>query len=104
VAVVALGRFVAVLRTYAPFLAGTSRMAWPKFAVANVIGLVVWTGVWSLVPYYVGSGLQHASKSVDYILGGIAVALVVAVVLTVRHHAKRLEAVAEQAYPGPLPD
>ncbi|HWE56419.1 MAG TPA: DedA family protein [Acidimicrobiales bacterium] len=102
--VVSAGRFVAVLRTYAAFLAGTNRMKFPKFAVFNVIGAVAWTGVWSLLSYYVGKSLSSASKSVDYTVGAIAVVLVVAVIVIVRRQAKQLEAVAEAAYPGPLPD
>lgn len=102
--VVSAGRFVAVLRTYSAFLAGTNRMKPHKFAAFNFIGAVAWTGVWSLLAYYVGKSLGSASKPVDYTVGAVAIVLVVVVILVVRHQAKRLEAVAEAAYPGPLPD
>lgn len=102
--VVALGRFVAVLRTYAAFLAGTNRMRVGRFMVFNLIGAVAWSGTWALLSYYVGSSLKSASKPVDYTVGAIAVVLVIAVILLVRRQAKRLEEVAERAYPGPLPD
>ena len=36
--VVFFGRFVSVLRTYAAFLAGTNRMHWTRFLVANALG------------------------------------------------------------------
>ena len=36
--VVFFGRFISILRTYAAFLAGTSRMRWRKFLVANAAG------------------------------------------------------------------
>ena len=36
--VVFFGRFVSVLRTYAAFLAGTNRMHWSRFLVANAAG------------------------------------------------------------------
>lgn len=102
--VVCLGRFVAVLRTYAAFLAGTNRMDPGKFQVFNMIGAVAWTGTWSLLSYHVGASLEGASKPVDYAVGAVAAALVVAVIVLVRRQAKRLELVAEQAYPGPLAD
>jgi membrane protein DedA with SNARE-associated domain len=102
--VVSAGRYVAVLRTYSAFLAGTNRMKAAKFQVFNIIGAVAWTGTWSLLSYYVGNSLKSASKSVDYAVGAVAVVLVVAVIVVVRRQAKRLEAVAERAYPGPLPD
>jgi membrane protein DedA with SNARE-associated domain len=100
--VVSAGRFVAVLRTYAAFLAGTNRMNPVKFQIFNLIGAFIWTGTWTLLSFYVGDSLKTASKTVDYVVAAVAVVLVVAVIFFVRHHAKRLEAVAEAAYPGPL--
>jgi membrane protein DedA with SNARE-associated domain len=44
--VVFFGRFVAVLRILAAFLAGANKLDWPKFLVANAAGGIIWaTGV-----------------------------------------------------------
>ena len=102
--VVSAGRFVAVLRTYAAFLAGTNRMNPLKYQVFNIAGAVAWTGTWSLLSYHLGNSLKSASRTVDYVVGGVVVVLVVAAILVVRRQAKRLEALAEAAYPGPLTD
>jgi membrane protein DedA with SNARE-associated domain len=102
--VVSLGRFVAILRTYAAFLAGTNRMRSHTFMLFNVIGAVAWCGVWSLLSFYAGQSLKSASKPVDYTVGAVAVVVVVAVIIFIRRHTKRLEAIAEAAYPGPLSD
>jgi len=75
-----------------------------KFQVFNVIGAVAWTGTWSFLSFYVGDSLKKASKPVDYAVGAAAVVIVVVAVVAVRRQARRLEQVAEQAYPGPLPD
>jgi len=40
--VVFFGRFVAVLRAWAAFLAGTNRMRWPGFLCFNALGGIVW--------------------------------------------------------------
>ena len=40
--VVFIGRFIAVLRAYAAFLAGTNRMSWPRFLVFNAAGGITW--------------------------------------------------------------
>src|SRR3982074_375073 len=40
--VVFFGRFISVLRTYAAFLAGTARMPWPRFLIANALGGTTW--------------------------------------------------------------
>ncbi|HLH81741.1 MAG TPA: DedA family protein [Trebonia sp.] len=102
VLVVFFGRFVSVLRTYAAFLAGTSRMRWRKFLPANAAGGIVWAGIYTALSYLAGNWLQRASGTIDWILGGAAVVAIAAAVLLVRRQAGRLADRAEQAYPGPL--
>jgi membrane protein DedA with SNARE-associated domain len=102
--VVFFGRFVSILRTYAAFLAGTSRMRWLKFLPANAAGGIVWAGIYTAVSYLAGTWLQRSSRTIDWILGGAAVVAIVAVVLLVRRQGSRLADRAEQAYPGPLDD
>jgi membrane protein DedA with SNARE-associated domain len=100
--VVFFGRFVSVLRTYAAFLAGTSRMRWRKFLPANAAGGIVWAGIYTAVSYLAGSWLQQASGTIDWILGGVAVVAITAVLLVVRRQFGLLADRAEEAYPGPL--
>lgn len=42
---IALGRFVPIVRTFVPFVAGAAYMSYPKFALYNVAGGLVWVGV-----------------------------------------------------------
>jgi membrane protein DedA with SNARE-associated domain len=44
---VLFGRFLALLRTFAAFLAGMNRMPWRRFFVSNTAGGVLWAGLWS---------------------------------------------------------
>ena len=102
VPVVFFGRFVSVLRTYAAFLAGVSKMRWRVFLPANAAGGIVWAGIYTLASYLAGDALQRADKTISYILGGLAIIAFVAVVLVVRRQFNRLAERAEAAYPGPL--
>ena len=102
VKVVFFGRFVSVLRTYAAFLAGTSKMRWRKFLPANAAGGIVWAGIYTLAAYLAGNALQNASGIIDWVLIGAAVVAIVAALLAVRRQTERLAARAEAAYPGPL--
>jgi membrane protein DedA with SNARE-associated domain len=102
VAVVFFGRFVSVLRTYAAFLAGTSRMPWHKFLPANAAGGIVWAGIYTSVSYLAGTWLEKTSGTINWILAGAAVVAIIVVFLLVRRQAGRLAERAEQAYPGPL--
>jgi membrane protein DedA with SNARE-associated domain len=100
--VVFFGRFVSILRTYAAFLAGTNRMHWVRFVAFNAAGGIVWSGVYALGFYYAGSALKHVRTPVDVGLGVAAALIVVAFIMWLRRNERRLERVAEDAYPGPL--
>ena len=45
---VILARFVPLVRTFAPFVAGVGRMPYPRFLLFSVIGALLWVGI--LVP------------------------------------------------------
>jgi len=100
--VVFFGRFVSILRTYAAFLAGTSKMAWRRFVVANASGGIVWAGIYTLAAYLAGNALQRVSGAISWALLGAAAAAVVTVLVLSRRQIGRLAVRAEAAYPGPL--
>ena len=67
-----LGRFVAVLRVTAAWVAGISHMHWWRFLAWNAAGGIVWaTGV-ALVSYYLGDAAASAfSRYGLYAAGGV---------------------------------
>jgi len=50
-----LARFVPIVRTFAPFVAGAARMPYRQFLVYNVAGAVVWVGGCLLAGYVFGN-------------------------------------------------
>jgi membrane protein DedA with SNARE-associated domain len=100
--VVFFGRFVSVLRTYAAFLAGTSRMRWRRFLPANASGGIIWAGAYTLAAYLAGATLQRLSGRIDLVIGAAAALAIVAVLLLARRRTGKLAQRAEAAYPGPL--
>src|SRR5205823_3501297 len=76
--VVFWGRFVSVLRTYAAFLAGTNRMAWPRFLFFNAAGAIVWATAFGVAYYVFGSALKKLSTTIDITLGVAGVLVLVA--------------------------
>ena len=75
--VVFIGRFIAVLRTYAAFLAGTNRMHWARFLVFNAAGGITWALVIGLAYYYIGGAVSHLRGPLDIVIGAVAVLIVV---------------------------
>ena len=101
--VVFAARFVLVLRSFAGLLAGAGRMSPLRFLAFNAAGSVVWATAYGLAAYAAGVTLNGLSGWLAAGFGAAAVAVLVVVVLVTRRHARRLEARAEAAFPGPLP-
>jgi len=100
--VVFFGRFVAVLRVLAAFLAGANRMPWPRFFVFNAAGGIVWATLYGLSAYYLGAAVQHVARPVGIAVGAVAILAVIGSMIFLRRHEQQLEDEAERAMPGPL--
>src|SRR3954452_13964103 len=100
--VVFFGRFVAILRTYAAFLAGVGQMQWRRFLVANAAGGIVWALIFGFLGFYGQKAFERLSTPINVTLGVIGLTGIVALTLFLRRRTESLTAVAEEAYPGPL--
>jgi membrane protein DedA with SNARE-associated domain len=100
--VVFFGRFVAVLRTWAAFLAGTNRMRWTGFLLFNALGGIVWATLYGLGGYLLGDNIHRLTGPVAIITVVLALLAIVALLVYVHRYEQQLEAEAERALPGPL--
>jgi membrane protein DedA with SNARE-associated domain/pimeloyl-ACP methyl ester carboxylesterase len=72
-----LGRFVAVLRVTAAWIAGLSRMNWWRFLFWNAAGGIVWATTVGLISYYLGEAAARAIEKYGLYAGGGVVLLAV---------------------------
>lgn len=92
-----IGRFVALLRILAGPLAGSLRLPYPKFLVANVAGAIAWAGGTTYLVYYLGTSAEAALSKFSYIALAVAVVLaILASTMLRRRLEKRVKAFAEQ--------
>ncbi len=67
-----VARFMPIVRTFAPFVAGIGRMSYPKFAAYNVIGGVAWVLMFLLAGWKFGS-LPSVQRNFHLVIGAIIV-------------------------------
>ncbi len=100
--IVFFGRFVAVLRAWAAFLAGTNRMPWPSFLLFNALGGITWATVYGLGGYFLGENIHRLAGPVGTITIVLATLIIIASLVLVWRNEQKLEEKAEKALPGPL--
>lgn len=75
-----IARFVPIVRTFAPIVAGIGKMDYKKFITFNLIGAFAWTFGITYLGYFVGAAFEAAGIKIDYvILPFVAVILVISI-------------------------
>ena len=95
---IVIARFVPIVRTFAPVVAGVSRMHYRTFLIFNVIGALLWGVGVTLLGYFLG-GVPFVADNIEPIILGIVALSVLPIVVEVLR-ARR----AQRAGPTPRVD
>lgn len=93
---IVLARFMPIVRTFAPIVAGAGRMDYPTFLFYNVMGGAIWTLSMCVGGYFLGKLIPNVDR---YLLPIIAVIVILSVLPSVIHllkERKKGHASAEQ--------
>jgi membrane-associated protein len=94
---IVIARFVPIVRTFAPFVAGIGAMSYPRFLAYNVFGGILWVAVCLFAGYFFGN-LPFVKENFGLvILVIIVISVMPAVVEYLRHRAESKRAAAPDA-------
>lgn len=68
-----IARFVPIVRTFAPVVAGIGKMPRQRFMFYNVFGGIIWGAGMPLLGYYFGSKIPHLDEYIEYVLLAVIV-------------------------------
>lgn len=88
-----LARFVPIVRTFAPFVAGMGRMTYRRFMAYNVIGGVVWVASFLLLGFTFGN-VPQVQRNFKYVIMGIIVVSILPGVVEVVREWRRVRKAA----------
>ena len=93
--VVFLGRFVALLRILAAFLAGVNRMPWRAFLIANASGGIIWAAVFGIGGYFFGKLLLQLHHALAPFVFALALAAFFGCGYLIRRYEDRLTVLSD---------
>jgi len=87
-----IARFIPIVRTFAPFVAGVGHMRYPRFFSFNVVGAVAWVGLFVPAGYQFGN-LPFVKQQFHYVILAIIVLSVLPAVIEIarERRARRLQ-------------
>ncbi|KAB7895877.1 DedA family protein [Rouxiella sp. S1S-2] len=90
-----LARFVPIVRTFAPFVAGMGRMSYRQFATYNVIGALIWVLLLTYAGYLFGN-VPFVQNNLKFVIVAIIVVSVLPAIIEVVRHRKAASKTGER--------
>ncbi|MBZ5698636.1 MAG: VTT domain-containing protein [Acidobacteriia bacterium] len=92
---VILARFVPIVRTFCPPVAGAAWMPYGRYFVFDVAGGILWVGSMILAGYFLGSIIPNIGGRIHYVIGAvILLSLLPAIISVLRARSSRAPRVA----------
>lgn len=77
-----MGRFVPIVRTFAPIIAGVVKLDFRKFALYNILGAILWIASLTLLGYFLGKKFEREiNQYLLYIILGFIVITTIPVII-----------------------
>jgi membrane-associated protein len=88
-----LARFMPIVRTFAPVVAGVANMPYGRFAAYNIVGGIAWVGSMLFIGYFLGRTIPDIESKIHYVIAiVILLSISPGVIELIRHRRKKSRA------------
>lgn len=94
---IVLARFLPIVRTFAPFLAGVAKMEYLTFLSYNIIGGVFWVAIFVFPGYYFGN-IQYVKDNLSLIIILIVIVSFIPTIYGYAKHKKNIKEMDSEMY------
>lgn len=85
---IAIGRFIPLIRTFVPFVAGSGTMHYGRFLKFNVLGAFLWVALFSILGYLFGN-IPAVQEHFSMIVIGIIILSIIPIFVTAIRNRKK---------------
>ncbi len=89
---IVIARFVPIIRTFAPVVAGVGQMQYRRFLVYNVVGGVGWVTSMTWAGYLLGQTVPNISSHIHLVVGAVIVLSVIPIAIEILRERRRRSA------------
>jgi len=86
---IVIARFVPIVRTFAPVVAGVGQMNYRRFVRYNVFGGILWVGSMILTGYLIGTALPNINKHIHLVIGVVVFLSILPAIIEVMRARRR---------------
>jgi membrane-associated protein len=90
-----IARFIPIVRTFAPVVAGAADMTYKKFATFNIIGGVLWITSTTFLGYILGNTIPNITSYLHYIIGAVIILSILPPIIEILKERKKRRLIRE---------
>ena len=101
---VILARFVPIIRTFCPLVAGAAQMSYSRYLTYDIFGGVLWVGSMILGGYFLGRSVPNIGQRIHYVIAAVVLLSITPAIIGILRARKAVRASsgADEAQPEAL--